>query len=82
MEITKTLSQKAIDYKKNIAGKFMLVEGSKLRSRVAARNSASPARSTDTSRSSSTRTATPSCSTRTVSTKPGSCTASTWRWNA
>ena len=35
MEITKTLSQKAIDYKKNIAGKFMLVEGSKLRSRVA-----------------------------------------------
>ena len=35
MEITKDLSQKAIDYKKNIAGKFMLVEGSKLRSRVA-----------------------------------------------
>ena len=35
MEITKTLSQKAIDYKKNIAGKFMLVEGSKLRNRVA-----------------------------------------------
>ena len=35
MEITKDLGQKAIDYKKNIAGKFMLVEGSKLRSRVA-----------------------------------------------
>ena len=35
MEITKDLSQKAIDYKKNIAGKFMLVEGAKLRSRVA-----------------------------------------------
>ena len=35
MEITKTLSQKAIDYKKNIAGKFMLVEGAKLKSRVA-----------------------------------------------
>jgi hypothetical protein len=35
MKITKDLSQKAIDYKKNIAGKFMLVEGSKLRSRVA-----------------------------------------------
>ena len=35
MEITKDLSQKAVDYKKNVAGKFMLVEGSKLRSRVA-----------------------------------------------
>ena len=35
MEITKSLSQKAIDYKKNIAGKFMLVEGTKLKSRVA-----------------------------------------------
>ena len=35
MEITKDLSQKAINYKKNIAGKFMLVEGAKLRSRVA-----------------------------------------------
>ena len=35
MEITKSLSQKAIDYKKNIAGKFMLVEGAKLKSRVA-----------------------------------------------
>ena len=35
MEITKELSQKAIDYKKNIAGKFMLVEGAKLKSRVA-----------------------------------------------
>ncbi|MBR3029669.1 MAG: hypothetical protein IKH93_00785 [Bacteroidales bacterium] len=35
MEITKILSQTAIDYKKNIAGKYMLVEGSKLSSRVA-----------------------------------------------
>lgn len=35
MEITKDLSQKAIDYKKNIAGKFMLVEGAKLKARVA-----------------------------------------------
>ena len=35
MEITKDLSQKAIDYKKDIAGKFMLVEGTKLSSRVA-----------------------------------------------
>jgi hypothetical protein len=35
MEITKTLSQTAIDYKKNIAGKFMLVEGAKMRSRIA-----------------------------------------------
>ena len=35
MEITKTLSQKAIDYKKNIAGKFMLVEGAKIKTRVA-----------------------------------------------
>ena len=35
MEITKYLSQTAIDYKKNIAGKFMLVEGAKLKSRVA-----------------------------------------------
>ena len=35
MEITKELSQKAIDYKKNIAGKFMLVEGAKIKSRVA-----------------------------------------------
>ena len=35
MEITKTLSQKAIDYKKNIAGKFMLVEGAKIKSRLA-----------------------------------------------
>ena len=35
MEITKTLSQKAIDYKKNIAGKFMLVEGAKVKTRVA-----------------------------------------------
>lgn len=35
MEITKYLSQTAIDYKKNIAGKFMLVEGAKLKTRVA-----------------------------------------------
>ena len=35
MEITKELSQTAIDYKKNIAGKFMLVEGAKMRSRIA-----------------------------------------------
>lgn len=35
MEITKDLSQKAINYKKNIAGKFMLVEGAKLKARVA-----------------------------------------------
>ena len=35
MEITKSLSQTAIDYKKNVAGKFMLVEGSKMRSRIA-----------------------------------------------
>ena len=35
MEITKTLSQTAIDYKKNIANKFMLVEGAKMRSRIA-----------------------------------------------
>lgn len=35
MEITKDLSQKAIDYKKNIAGKFMLVEGAKIRTRIA-----------------------------------------------
>ena len=35
MEITKELSRKAIDYKKNIAGKFMLVEGAKLKSRIA-----------------------------------------------
>ena len=34
MEITKELSQKAIDYKKNIAGKFMLVEGAKIKSRL------------------------------------------------
>ena len=34
MEITKTLSQTAIDYKKNIANKFMLVEGAKMRSRI------------------------------------------------
>lgn len=35
MEITKELSRKAIDYKKNIASKFMLVEGSKIKSRIA-----------------------------------------------
>ena len=35
MEITNTLSQTAVDYKKNIAGKFMLVEGAKMRSRIA-----------------------------------------------
>lgn len=35
MEITKDLSQKAINYKKNTAGKFMLVEGAKLKARVA-----------------------------------------------
>ena len=33
MEITKILSQTAIDYKKNIAGKFMLVEGANARIR-------------------------------------------------
>ena len=27
MEVTQDMRQKAIDYKKNIAGKFMLVEG-------------------------------------------------------
>ena len=35
MEITKEHSQTAIDYKKNITGKFMLVEGAKMRSRIA-----------------------------------------------
>lgn len=35
MEITKDMRQKAIDYKKNIASKFMLVEGAKLKSRIA-----------------------------------------------
>ena len=35
MEITKELSQKAIEYKQNIAGKFMLVEGAKIKSRIA-----------------------------------------------
>ena len=34
MEITAQMRQKAIDYKKNIAGKFMLVEGAKLKSRL------------------------------------------------
>lgn len=34
MEITQELRQKAIDYKKNIAGKFMLVEGAKIKSRI------------------------------------------------
>ena len=35
MEITNEMSRTAIDYKKNIAGKFMLVEGAKMRSRIA-----------------------------------------------
>ena len=34
MEITAQMRQKAIDYKKNIAGKLMLVEGAKLKSRL------------------------------------------------
>ena len=35
MEITQDMRQKAIDYKKNIAGRFILVEGAALSSRVA-----------------------------------------------
>jgi hypothetical protein len=34
MDILKMESQKAIDYKKNVAGKFMLVEGAKLKQRI------------------------------------------------
>lgn len=34
MEITQDMRQKAIDYKKNIASKFMLVEGAKIKSRI------------------------------------------------
>ena len=34
MEITAQMRQKAIDYKKNVASKFMLVEGAKLKSRL------------------------------------------------
>lgn len=34
MEITQEMRQKAIDYKKNIAGKFMLVEAAKMKSRI------------------------------------------------
>lgn len=34
MEITQDMRQKAIDFKKNIAGKFMLVEGAKIKSRI------------------------------------------------
>ena len=34
MEITQDMRQKAVDYKKNIAGKFMLVEGAKIKSRI------------------------------------------------
>ena len=34
MEITQEMRQKAIDYKANIAGKFMLVEGAKMKSRI------------------------------------------------
>ena len=38
MEITAQMRQKAIDYKKNIAGKFMLVEGAMLKSRLAGKD--------------------------------------------
>lgn len=38
MEITQDMRQKAIDYKKNIAGKFMLVEGAKLKSRISGKD--------------------------------------------
>ena len=34
MEVTQDMRQKAIDYKKNIAGKFMLVEGAKIKARI------------------------------------------------
>ena len=34
MEITQDMRQKAIDYKKNIASKFMLVEGAKIKARI------------------------------------------------
>ena len=34
MEITQDMRQKAINYKKNVAGKFMLVEGAKMKTRV------------------------------------------------
>lgn len=34
MEITAQMRQKAIDYKKNIASKYMLVEGGKIKSRI------------------------------------------------
>ena len=34
MEITQDMRQKAMDYKKNIASKFMLVEGAKIKSRI------------------------------------------------
>lgn len=34
MEITQDMRLKAINYKKNIAGKFMLVEGAKIKSRI------------------------------------------------
>jgi hypothetical protein len=35
METTQNMRQKAIDYKKNIAGRFMLVEGASVKSRIA-----------------------------------------------
>ena len=35
MELNDTMSQKAINYKKTVAGKFMLIEESKISSRVA-----------------------------------------------
>ena len=35
MEISQEMSQKAINYKKNVAGKFMLIEGAKIKSRMA-----------------------------------------------
>ena len=34
MEVTQDMRQKAIDYKKSVAGKFMLVEGAKIKSRL------------------------------------------------
>ena len=34
MEVTQDMRQQAIDYKKNIAGKFMLVEGAKIKARI------------------------------------------------
>lgn len=34
MEITQNMRQKAIDYKKNIAGRFILVEGASIKSRI------------------------------------------------